>query len=311
MSDLFEEKNIKPMLIGIEAESFDSDDYIFELKLDGIRCLAYLDNEKTDIRNKRNIKLLSKVPELANIHSLVKKQCILDGEVTIIKNGKPDFFQIQKRSMLSNSIKIEIEAQRYPACFTAFDIIYYDGKSLIDLPLEKRKKLLQSVVKKETNEFAISRYIEYSGIAFYELAKQQGLEGIVAKKRGSKYYFDKRTANWKKIKFMLDDDFIVCGYINKANNIKSIVLGQYKDNVLVDKGHVTLGVNTNSFEKILKTEKIIKPDFLIKENNKNAIWIKLKLVCTVKYMNKTQTGNMRQPVFKALRDDKSVKDCIE
>ena len=100
--DLFESKNIKPMLIGEMQEAFDSPDYIYELKLDGERCIAYLDKDSTDLRNKRNIKMLAKVPELSNIHKQVKCRCILDGELIVIKDGKPDFFEIQRRSLMSN-----------------------------------------------------------------------------------------------------------------------------------------------------------------------------------------------------------------
>lgn len=115
MGDLFQEKNIKPMLIGMEGEAFDSDEYLYELKLDGERCIAYLDGDGTDLRNKRNMKMLPKVPELSQIHKQVKCRCILDGELAVIHDGKPDFFLIQKRSMMSNPMKIELEAQRHPA----------------------------------------------------------------------------------------------------------------------------------------------------------------------------------------------------
>lgn len=106
MADIWETKNIKPMLIGTEGQPFDGDEYIFELKLDGERCIAYLDSEKTILKNKRNILMLPKVPELTEIHKNVNVRCILDGELAVIKDGKPDFFVIQKRSMMSNPVKI-------------------------------------------------------------------------------------------------------------------------------------------------------------------------------------------------------------
>lgn len=124
MGDLFQDKNIKPMLIGAEGEAFDSEEYLYELKLDGERCIAYLDAEGTELRNKRNMKMLPKVPELSQIHRQVRCRCILDGELAVIHDGKPDFFLIQKRSMMSNPLKIELESQRHPACFTAFDILF-------------------------------------------------------------------------------------------------------------------------------------------------------------------------------------------
>ena len=160
------------MLIGAEEEPFDSKEYIFELKLDGERCIAYLDKDKTILKNKRNILMLPKVPELSEIHKNVNVRCILDGELAVIKDGKPDFFEIQKRSLMSNPIKIEMASKKYPACFTAFDILYYEDKQVTKLTLTERKELLKKAVKSENEKFAVSRYIEKNGIAFYELAKQ-------------------------------------------------------------------------------------------------------------------------------------------
>lgn len=311
MGDLFREKNIKPMLIGVEGEAFDSHEYLYELKLDGERCIAYLDGDGTDLRNKRNMKMLPKVPELSQIHKQVKCRCILDGELAVIHAGKPDFFLIQKRSMMSNPMKIELEAQRHPACFTAFDILYYEDHPVTDLPLTERKKLLESVVREESARFAVSRSIEGQGTAFYQLAEQQNLEGIVAKRKDSRYYFDKRTKNWIKCKNLKDSDYVVCGYIPKENHMTSIVLGQYRDGQLIHKGHVTLGVGGESFRKIRELPKINYPPMDVPDGNENAVWVQPQLVCTVKYMMKTESGSLRQPVFKGLRTDKQPRECLE
>lgn len=311
MGDLFLEKGIKPMLIGAEGDAFDSDDYLYELKLDGERCIAYLDTDRTDLRNKRNIKMLQRVPELSEIHKQVNCRCILDGELAVIHDGKPDFFLIQKRSMMTNPMKIELESQRHPACFTAFDILYYDDHSVTDLPLTERKKLLESVINEESGRFARSRHIEGQGIAFYQLAEAQNLEGIVAKRKNSKYYFDKRAKDWIKCKNLKDSDYVVCGYIPKGNSMTSIVLGQYRDGQLIYKGHVTLGVGGESFRKIRELDRLNQPPMTVPEGNENAVWVQPQLVCTVKYMMKTDSGGLRQPVFKGLRDDKCPEECME
>lgn len=311
MGDLFLDKGIKPMLIGAEGDAFDSHDYLYELKLDGERCISYLDSDGTDLRNKRNIKMLPKVPELSEIHRQIQCRCILDGELAVIHDGKPDFFLIQKRSMMSNPMKIELESQRHPACFTAFDILYYDDHLVTDLPLTERKKLLESVIKEESARFARSRYIEGQGIAFYQLAEAQDLEGIVAKRKDSKYYFDKRTKDWIKCKNLKDSDYVVCGYIPKENCMTSIVLGQYRDGQLIYKGHVTLGVGGESFRRIWELGRLHLPPMTVPEGNENAVWVQPELVCTVKYMMKTGSGGLRHPVFKGLRDDKRPEECME
>lgn len=307
--DLFESKNIKPMLIGEMQEAFDSPDYIYELKLDGERCIAYLDKDNTELRNKRNVKMLAKVPELSNIHKQIKHRCVLDGELIVIKDGKPNFFEIQRRSLMSNTFKIQLASAKLPASFTAFDILYYDDHAVTDLPLMQRRKLLEKVLK-ENERIAVSRYIEKQGIEFYELAKQNELEGIVAKRKDSKYYCDKKTKDWIKIKNLLDDDFVICGYIFKENGVISIVLGQYLNRDLVYKGHVTMGISTVAFGRIKSiVETPTHPFNELPSGNENALWIEPSLVCIVKYMMKTANGSLRQPVFKGLRDDKAPEDC--
>lgn len=309
MTDLWESKTVKPMLIGAEGEPFDSEDFLYELKLDGERCIAYLDNDRTLLKNKRNVLMLPKVPELSEIHRNVKVRCILDGELAVIKDGKPDFFEIQKRSMMSNPVKIDMVAKKYPACFTAFDILYYEDHQVTDLPLTERKELLQKAVQSENSRFAVSRYIEKNGISFYNLAEQQELEGIVAKRKDSKYYLDRRTKDWIKIKYLQDDDFVVLGYVPKENSMNSIVLGQYRNDALVYKGHVKLGVGGELFRKIQALDKIAFPFSEVPKGNENAVWVVPKLVCTVKYMMKTESSGLRQPVFKGLREDKVPEEC--
>ncbi len=311
MADIWETKSIKPMLIGTEGQPFDSEEYIYELKLDGERCIAYLDIDKTILKNKRSMLMLPKVPELKNIHENVNVRCILDGELAVIKDGKPDFFEIQKRSMMSNPVKIDMAAKKYPACFTAFDILYCEDRQVTDLPLTERKELLQKAVISENARFAVSRFIEKNGIQFYNLAEQRELEGIVAKRKDSKYYFDKRTKDWIKIKYLQDDDFVVLGYVPKENSMNSIILGQYRNGRLVYKGHVTLGVGGEPFRRKKALDKTSCPFSEIPKGNENAVWVKPELVCTVKYMMKTESGGMRQPVFKGLREDKPPEECIE
>ena len=311
MADIWETKSIKPMLIGTEGQPFDSEEYIYELKLDGERCITYLDSDKTILKNKRNILMLPKVPELAEIHKNVNVRCIMDGELAVIKDGKPDFFEIQKRSMMSNPIKIDMAAKKYPACFTAFDILYFEDRQVTDLLLTERKELLQKAVISENAKFAVSRFIEKNGIQFYALAEQQQLEGIVAKRKDSKYYFDKRTKDWIKIKYLQDNDFVVLGYVPKENSMNSIILGQYSNGRLVYKGHVTLGGGGEPFKRIKALDKTDCPFSEIPKGNENAVWVNPELVCTVKYMTKTESGGMRQPVFKGLREDKPPEECVD
>lgn len=306
-----ENETLKPMLIGLEMEPFNDPNYIYELKLDGERCLAFLDKTETVLRNKRSIKMLGKFPELSQIHKQVKKSCVLDGELIVISEGQPNFYEVQRRSIMTNSFKIQLASSKLPATYTAFDILYYDGEKVTDLPLIERKKLLEKNIK-ENERIAISRYIEENGIELYKLTKQQNLEGIVAKRKESKYYFDKRTKDWVKIKYLKDDDYVICGYIIKDSGIISIVLGQYREKNMTYKGHVTMGMSSEDFKIIAQQKETgICPFYEMPKGNENAIWFQPNLVCKVKFMMKTDKGSLRQPVYKGLRFDKKPIECIE
>ena len=305
--DIFDNKGIKPMLIGEMRDAFDSPDYIYEIKLDGIRCLTYLDGNEADIRNKRDKKLLPHFPELSHIHKHAAKKCILDGEVFVLKNGVIDFYETQRRALMTDPFKIRIAADLYPASFVAYDIIYYNNKPVNELSLMERKDLLDSVVN-ESERISVSRYIEEKGIDLFQLVKEKALEGIVAKKKDSKYWFDKRTRDWIKCKIMQTEDCVVCGYIQKENNMTSLVLGQYDKGVLVYRGHVTLGASLrNLYQHDIKVTDI-SPFGYVPQNNHDVVWIEPSLVCIVESMP-TDKDSWRQPVLKGFRDDKSPEEC--
>jgi len=312
MSDIFEHRSASPMLIGKEGPPIDSKDYIHELKLDGIRCLAYLDLDSTGLYNKRNIHVSGIYPELSQIHRQVKKRCILDGELLVMKDGRPAFAEIQRRSLMSNPFRIRLAAEQLPVSFTAFDILYLDDRQVTELPLMERKELLADVVREENERLSVSRFVDEQGSDLYALAEQNNLEGIVCKRKDSRYYFGKRTRDWVKAKNMRDDDFLICGYIPKSGGVVSLVIGQYgSGGQLLYKGHVTLGISKDDLQRVFSAPKTTQPCFQkLPAGNERAVWIE-PLVGTVRYMEKTASGALRQPVFKGLREDKGIKECFE
>ena len=177
--------------------------------------MAFLDPDNgVELRNKRNMRMLPKVPELSDICRQVSRRCILDGELVCIVDGKPDFSAIQRRSLLSDKYKIELEAKRRPTTFIAFDCLYYDGCDLTMRPLAERKEYVQQAIA-DSERLAVSRvYGADQAMELYRLTQEHGLEGIVAKKKDSLYFQGKRTKSWLKMKHLMDDDFVVCGYID-------------------------------------------------------------------------------------------------
>ena len=303
MSDLFQDKNIDPMLL-YETEPFDDEDYIYELKLDGVRCIAYIEPPSIVLQNKRHKDVTAIYPELQDIKRCVKKRVILDGELVVLTDGKPNFYALQKRSLMGDGFKIKLAANKNPVQFVAYDILYFDGKDLTNKPLTERKEILSKAVN-EGHGLSISRYIEKNGKAFFELAKQEPLEGIVAKKKDGLYHIGKRTHDWVKIKVIQDEDLYVCGYQpDEDGKVKDLILGYYDDDGnLQCRGKVYLGVS-ESDRKILgefaKKNAVKRPWF---DKYKNVVWLKPELIGTAHFMHETESGGMRQPVWKGLRSD--------
>lgn len=287
-----------------ESPSFDDENFIFELKLDGIRCLAYL-GENTSLRNKRDKELITVYPELKNLHHQARQKCILDGELVCLIDGKPDFFALQKRALMGDKLKIKLASKFAPVQFVAYDILFLNDELLTNLPLLERKNLLKKTIKENEN-ISISRYIENKGKDFFELAKAQNLEGIVAKRKDSFYQFGKRSHDWLKIKVLNDDDFLICGVKIKVDgSLKDVLLCTKNGKNYQYNGSVSLGISKTDQATILNFVRThpAKPLF----DKKDAIFCEPKLICTVKYMERTKSGSLRQPVFKALRDDKVWK----
>lgn len=304
--DIFDKKGIHPMLISEQVEPYDDEESIFELKLDGCRCIAYCDRNSVDLRNKRDRKLLPQFPELKHIHRNCDSKCILDGELIVPVNGKPDFYQLQKRTLVTNPFKIELAVARYPASFVAYDILYVGGNLLTEMPLIERKAILHKSIL-ENEKISVSRYVEQQGKLLFEMAKEQELEGVVGKKKSSLYWFGKRTQDWKKVKWMKDEDFVCVGYISKEHGIISLVLAKYDaENQLHVVTHVTLGVSRMK----MKQHGVREGKCLLERipiGHENAVWLE-PVVCTIEYMPSDREG-YRQAVFRGFREDKLPEEC--
>ena len=306
MMGVFEEKSVSPMLIAQMQEPFNDDGWIYELKLDGCRCIGYFGQNGTCLRNKRNMELLPRFPELKGLHHSVSERTVLDGELVVLRDGVPDFFELQRRTLLTDRLKIEMAAARHPASFVAYDCLCKDGRSIMDRPLLERKEALQSSVR-EDSLIAISRYIPTDGIGLFRAADERELEGVVAKRAASLYYPGRRTKDWIKFKRMADEEFVVCGYIRKNSRTFSIILGKYHDGSYLYKGHVTLGVTKEAVGQL--RESGIMPFAAIPAGagNESAVWVRPDRVCTVEYMPNTK-DSLRQAVFKGFRTDVVPED---
>ena len=283
------------MLLTQQDEPLESPEWITELKLDGIRCIAYIRPGETDLRNKRNIRLLPGFPELSEMHTAVTGTCILDGELIITsEKGKPDFEALQARSMMTDVTRIRIASRQRPATFVAFDLLYCDGNDLTDLSLDTRKCILNESIRNE-GYLSISHVFSGSANALFNLTTNQGLEGIVQKRRKSTYQQGKRSKDWIKIKNLVEEDFLACGYIDKGH-VVTLILGALREEKLVFQGHVTLGVSRNLASHFPTTSHCPFSESL--PDHADVTWYREPHPCTVVYMERTSAGGMRQPRFK-------------
>lgn len=311
--DAFLDRTYRPMLIGREAPPFDSDDYVFELKLDGVRCLAYVDDTSTTLISRSGRDQTAQFPELALLHENIAGSCVLDGELIILEKGVPGFEQVKKRALTVPKDGIMRHIAHAPVVFVVFDLIYENGTELLLTPLTERREKLEAVVE-ESAHLVLSAVVEKQGRAFFDVVKEAKLEGIIAKRKDSLYKSGKRTTNWIKCKNVIDDDFIICGYVHNKNNTVSLVLGQYNaEDMLVYKGHVVLGTAKDDFATIEQLQKVEQPSFAqpLPAGNAEAIWVEPKLVCRVTFLQRTNTGQLRHPVYESIRTDKLPHEARE
>lgn len=279
-------KNLKPMLLKEVDKPFDSDDYIYELKYDGIRVLIYVSDNVFKIITRNGNDVTNLYPELSSIKVIVKNhKVIFDGEIVAFSNGKPSFLELQKRSHLKSNYKILSQMREIPVCFVAFDILYLD-KDITNLDLITRKGELS---KFKDNDFFVKTKYYSEGIKLFKHAKKLGLEGIVAKQKNSKYIVGDRVDTWLKIKNFKKDYFYIYGY-SKLKDKYALFLGEYKRGILNNVGKVSV-TKDNSILKLVLKQKVVK-------QLKEVYYVKPQYKILVHYLEKTKNNTLRQPFIK-------------
>lgn len=281
-------KIVSPMLLS-EDSVIPEKNYIYELKYDGMRAIVYISNTiKIISRNKKDITYL--FPEFNNIIKLVNKNCILDGEIICISNGKPDFNKLQNRIHLKDNRKILSQSMWNRAIFVCFDILYY-GKDMCYLPYLERRKILDNISE---NDVFVKSKIFYNGKKLFKAVKKLGLEGIVCKEVNSKYFINKRSEKWIKIKNYKYSYFYIGAYSYTTNNTISVYLGEFNNNFFYYVGTVLVSRKDNLYNKILECEKS-KNLFINIDDNVNYVkpYIKIK----IKYTSRTNNNYLREASY--------------
>ncbi len=281
---MFHDYNLRPMLLREEEKVFQDKDFLYEIKFDGIRALIYVSKNTFKIMSRNGNDLTSKYPELKDIQKNVgNHEVIFDGEIIATNEGLPSFSLLQKRTRVKNVSDKLIE--EIPVCFVAFDILY-DHHDLTNCSLIKRKDILNRY--KDTEYFILSK-VYSDGIKLFKMVKRIGLEGIVAKKKSSKYYSGERTWDWLKVKNVYVDNFIVHAYLEKTNTY-SLFLGEDKTQELKFVGKVSINKKHPLISELKELKKVDNQFINLKED---AIYVEPIKMVRVKYLERLKSGMLR------------------
>jgi bifunctional non-homologous end joining protein LigD len=298
---------LEPMLPTVIKKPFNNADWIFEVKWDGYRAIAELDDNNATLYSRNRLSLAKKfLPVMESLKKL-GLTAVLDGEVVVADNsGVPDFQKLQHYKMSTNGHLL----------YYVFDILSYQGHTLLNLPLIQRKELLKTILP-PNERIKYSDHIWKDGVSFFNAARQKGLEGIIAKHSMSVYKPGTRSDQWLKIKNRVTLDCVIAGYTGPQGARKylgSLVLGAYKNGKLVYIGHSGGGFGAENLKSMYeKLQPLIRKTCPFKSappDGPSATWVKPLLVCEVAFTGWTIDGVMRQPQFLRLRDDKTPEEAV-
>ncbi len=307
--------SIAPMLASLATRPPSGAGWLYEVKWDGVRALCFVENNELCIFSRTGKRCDQQYPELSVLPRQVKaSQAILDGEIAVLdEKGRSSFSLIQPRISVSDANAVAHLSRSTPVNLFLFDLLYLDGYDLRGVPLEERKRLLAEIVT-PSDRVHVSDFFTVDGEAMLEAARANGLEGIVAKARGSKYE-GRRSRDWVKIKVTSTGDFVIGGFTHgERDYFSSLVLGLYDGAKLTHAGQVGTGFNEKSLKQIWeKIEPLIakkSPFSGTVKALRDVTWLTPELVAEIKFLEMTPDGLLRAPVFVALRSDKDPRECV-
>jgi bifunctional non-homologous end joining protein LigD len=308
---------VRPMLATPIEEPFDNPAWLFEIKWDGYRAVAFIKNGAVRLVSRNQNDLTGQFPELRGLPGFIKaKQAVVDGEIVALdEQGRPSFSLMQQRTGFQAGRRRLPGREGVPILYYAFDLIYLDGYDLHKVGLEQRKELLRSVLQ-DGEAVRFSDHYPEKGRDLFEVARQRGLEGILAKKRDSAYQED-RTRDWLKIKITQRQECVIGGYTDPEGSRQyfgSLVLGLYDNHGhLIHVGQVGTGFDHGTlkqiYEQLRPLETKTNPFHGEIGGLRKVHFVRPELVAEIKFSEWTHEMKMRAPVFLGLRFDKDPKEC--
>jgi bifunctional non-homologous end joining protein LigD len=308
---------LQPMLATLVDEPFDNGQWLYEVKWDGYRAVAFVNKKKVELKSRNNKSFNEKFYPIYDALATLDLKVVLDGEVAVVnEHGHANFGKLQNwRSEADGEL-----------LYYVFDILWYNGQDLKSLPLTQRREILKAVLP-DHPLIRISQSFDTSGTEFLEAAKKMGLEGIIAKRKDSTYHAGDRTKDWLKIKANKRQEVVIGGYTKNEGTSKpfsSLLVGVYdKKNKFIYTGKVGTGFNISLQKEMMQQFEplVIKKSPFSEEPDVNkpsrfrhnpphaeVTWLSPKLICEVSYTEITSDGVMRHPSFDGMRADKNAKD---
>lgn len=293
---------VRPMLATLVSKPFDRPGWVYEEKYDGYRILAYKEGSHVTLLSRNDIDRTDAFKHVADaVLALPSRTLLLDGEVVAFDSRHVSRFQL----LQEHSEKCQ---------YAVFDCLYKDGKDLRKLPLQERRQTLENVVKKD-NGLLLSRHLADDGIAAYRRAKEEGLEGVVAKDLSAPY-IERRSTKWLKVKVHQEEELVIGGYTApEGSRVKfgALLLGAYdKGGRLVYVGKVGTGFSKSILQSLYRSfQPLVSPSspFANPPRERAVTYLKPRLVAQISFQEWTADWKLRQPVYLGLRDDKSPREC--
>jgi DNA ligase D-like protein (predicted ligase)/DNA ligase D-like protein (predicted 3'-phosphoesterase) len=296
----------QPMLAGTAPAPFSDDNWLFEVKWDGVRAIAAT-GKTVSLRSRNGTELAGQFPELSELTALAPGT-VLDGEIVVMKGGKPDM-----QALLSRLQNAAPRPGTDPVTYIVFDILRRGDEDLTALPLTERRKILVSSVR-EGPYLVISVPVEGRGQDYYLAAAAQGLEGVMAKRKDSPYEPGVRSGAWLKIRADRSCDCVIAGYTpghgGRGPAFGALLLGLYEAGNLVPVGRVGTGFSDRLLEELMgKFAPLVTENPQLPGIRGKVVWLEPVLVCEVGYMEVTRDRKLRIPRFLRLRTDKPASAC--
>ncbi len=305
---------MEPMLATLVNKPFSDPEWLFEIKWDGVRALAFVRDARVELRSRTGASITDHYPELADLPArLNASDVILDGEIVALdERGRGDFERLQQRMHVGRPpARLQ---QQCPVTYYLFDLLYCDGYDLRQCALIDRKRLLRQILDSR-DPFRYSDHEAERGKELYALASDHGLEGILAKHARSPYV-SRRSPFWAKFKVRAELDAVVGGWTEPRGgrqHFGALLLGLFDAGKLRSIGSVGTGFDDQTLKNILQQLKGLSskscPFDVVPETKEKAYWVKPRLVARVHFAGWTKERSLRQPAFLGLRDDIEPEDC--